>query len=300
VGNTSKDIRRRRRVANEHEVVRADGSIGWQQWLNHAVRGRDGRVIEFQAIGRDITDRKHAEDADRRLAQAGRLALVGELTASIAHEINQPLGAILSNSDALEMLLEAGAGRPEEIRAILSDIRREGLRASDVIRNVRSLVRPREMQMRALDLRELAADVMRLAETESRRRGVLIEADMAPGLPRVRGDRVWLQQLLLNLIVNGMDAMSDEPQRQRCLALRASPNGGTWVEVAVADAGHGIPADLLPRLFNSFFTTREHGMGLGLSISRSIVEAHGGRIWAENNPGAGATFRFTLPTSEAS
>jgi PAS domain S-box-containing protein len=286
-------------VANEHEVVRPDGSIGWQQWLNHAVRGRDGRVIEFQGIGRDITDRKHAEEVDRRLNQAGRLALVGELTASIAHEINQPLGAILSNSDALEMLLESGQGHPDEIRAILADIRREGMRASDVIRNVRSLVRPREMQMRRLDLRELADDVLRLADVEGRRRGVLLEADVAPELPTVRGDRVWLQQLLLNLMVNGMDAMSELPLRKRCLALRASRNGGAWVEVAVADAGHGIPAELLPRLFNSFFTTREHGMGLGLSISRSIVEAHGGRIWAENNPGGGATFRFTLPISEA-
>jgi PAS domain S-box-containing protein len=285
-------------VTNEHEVVRSDGSIGWQQWLNHAVRGRDGRVIEFQGIGRDITDRKHAEEVDRRLNQTGRLALVGELTASIAHEINQPLGAILSNSDALEMLLEAGQGQPDEIRAILADIRREGLRASDVIRNVRSLVRPREMQMRPLDLRELAADVLRLADVESRRRGVLLELEVAPDLPEVQGDHVWLQQLLLNLMVNGMDAMAELPMRKRCLALRASRNGGAWVEVAVADAGHGIPAELLPRLFNSFFTTREQGMGLGLSISRSIVEAHGGRIWAENNPGGGATFRFTLPISE--
>jgi PAS domain S-box-containing protein len=292
-------VRNPRVIANEHEVLRSDGSIGWQQWLNHAVRGRDGRVMEFQGIGRDITDRKHAEDADRRLAQAGRLALMGELTASIAHEINQPLGAILSNSDALEMLFEAGRARPAEIRAILSDIRREGLRASDVIRNVRSLVRPREMQMRAVDLCELAADVLRLAEAESRRRGVALEADMASSLPRVRGDHVWLQQLLLNLMVNGMDAMSDLPQSQRYLALRASRNGGTWVEVAVEDAGHGIAAEALPRLFNSFFTTREHGMGLGLSISRSIVEAHGGRIWAENNHAGGATFRFTLPTLEA-
>lgn len=285
-------------VANEHEVLRPDGSVGWQQWLNHAVRGRDGRVIEFQAIGRDITDRKHAEDADRRLAQAGRLALVGELTASIAHEINQPLGAILSNSDALEMLLEAGQGRPEDIRAILSDIRREGVRASDVIRNVRSLVRPREMQMQAVSLSVLTADVMRLAEIESRRRGVILEASVPADLPEVRGDRVWLQQLLLNLMVNGMDAMSEVPATHRRLALRASRNGGAWVEIAVADAGHGIPAELLPRLFNSFFTTREHGMGLGLSISRSIVEAHGGRIWAENNVDGGATLRFTLPAAQ--
>jgi PAS domain S-box-containing protein len=284
---------------DEHEVVRGDGSIGWQQWLDHPVRGRDGRVIEFQAIGRDITDRKRAEEADRRLAQTGRLALLGELTASIAHEVNQPLGAILSNADALEMLLESTRARPEEIRAILADIRREGLRASDVIRHVRSLVRQRSMVMRVLDVNGVALEVLHLANAECRRRGVEMSTDLALDLPPVRGDRVWLQQLLLNLLVNGMDAMSEVPGGERRLLLRTSGDAGAAVEVAVADEGHGIPERLLPRLFDSFVTTREHGMGLGLAISRSIVEAHGGRIRAENNVGGGATVRFTLPTAEA-
>ena len=281
-------------VANEHLVLRPDGSPGWQQWFNYAVKGRDGRVIEFQAIGHDITDRKHAEEADRLLAQASRLALVGELTASIAHEINQPLGAILSNSDVLEMRIESGDDN-EDNRVIVSDIRRDALRASDVIRNVRSLARPREMQMRPVDLRELTGDVLRLAGVESRRRGVLIETDVAPDLPPVFGDRVWLQQLLLNLVMNGMEAMSDVLEGERRLTLRALRDGSSSVEIRVSDAGHGIADDLLPRLFDSFVTTREQGMGLGLSISRSIVEAHGGKIWAENNPETGATFRFTLP-----
>jgi two-component system, LuxR family, sensor kinase FixL len=285
--------------ADEHEVVRGDGSIGWQQWLDHPVRGRDGRVIEFQAIGRDITDRKRAEEVDRRLAQTGRLALLGELTASIAHEVNQPLGAILSNADALEMLLESAQTRPEEIRAILADIRREGLRASDVIRHVRSLVRQRSMVMRVLDVNGVALEVLHLANAECRRRGVEMSTDLALDLPPVRGDRVWLEQLLLNLMVNGMDAMSELPSGDRRLVLRTSGDAGAAVEVAVVDEGHGIPADLLPRLFDSFVTTREHGMGLGLAISRSIVEAHGGSIRAENNAGGGATVRFTLPTAKA-
>ncbi len=285
---------------DEHEVVRADGSIGWQQWRDHPVRGRDGRVIEFQAIGRDITDRKRADEADRRLAQAGRLALLGELTASIAHEINQPLGAILSNADALEILLESGNARPEELGAILSDIRREDLRASEVIRHVRSLVRRRAMEMRILDVNEVVAEALQLAAAECRRRGVVLETELAPDLPPVRGDRVALQQLLLNLMVNAMDAMSGAGEGGRRLTLRTTGNGDDTIEVAVVDVGHGIPPDLLPRLFESFVTTREQGMGLGLSISRSIVEAHGGRIRAENNRGGGATICFALPAGEGS
>jgi signal transduction histidine kinase len=259
------------------------------------VTDHTGQPIRVFGVSQDITDRKHAEEADRHLEQTSRLALVGELTASIAHEINQPLGAILSNTDVLEMCLESGE-LPQEVHGIVSDIRRDGLRASEVIRNVRSLARPREMQMQEVDLHELTAEVFRLAGAESRRRGVQLETDLAPDLPPIRGDRVWLQQLLLNLVTNGMDAMSDLPVGERRLELHAAQNGGSLVEVSVTDAGHGIPPDLLPRLFNSFVTTREQGMGFGLLISRSIVEAHGGRIWAQNNPDAGATFRFTLPT----
>jgi PAS domain S-box-containing protein len=284
--------------ADEHEVMRPDGSIGWHQWVDHAVRGRDGRVIEFQAIGRDITDRKRAEDADRRIAQAGRLALLGELTASIAHEINQPLGAILSNADALEILLEGKRAEPDQIRAILADIRREDLRASEVIRHVRSLVRRREMEMKSLDINQVVREALLLADAECRRRKVALETDLAPGLPAVFGDPISLQQLLLNLIMNGMDAMNDLAVRERRLILRTGRDGNESVEVAVVDAGTGIPDELFPRLFESFVTTREQGMGLGLSISRSIIEAHGGRIRAENNPGGGATVRFALPARE--
>jgi len=283
---------------DEHEVMRPDGTLGWHQWVDHAVRGRDGRIIEFQGIGRDITDRKRAEDADRRLAQAGRLALLGELTASIAHEINQPLGAILSNADALELLLESGRSDPDQIRAILSDIRREDLRASEVIRHVRSLVRRRAMDMNPLDINQVVREALLLADPECRRRMVALQTDLTPGLPAVFGDRISLQQLLLNLIVNGMDAMGDVAIRERRLVLRTARAEDSRVEVAVVDAGHGIPEEVFPRLFESFVTTREHGMGLGLSISRSIVEAHGGKIRAENNPDRGATVRFALPVRD--
>ncbi|HEX4438527.1 MAG TPA: PAS domain S-box protein [Thermoanaerobaculia bacterium] len=292
-------VREPRAETHEHEVVRADGSLGWNQWTNYPVRGRDGRVLEFQAIGRDITDRKRAEEADRRMDQASRLELLGELTASIAHEINQPLGAILSNADALDIRLEMGPVAPDEIRSILSDIRREDLRASEVIRRVRALVRRRVATMQALDVNGVVQDALGLAEPECRRRGVTLRTELASGLPAVRGDGVSLQQVLLNLIVNGMDAMSAVPAGGRRLLLSTGGDGDGGVELAVTDAGHGIAAELLPRLFDSFVTTREEGMGLGLSISRSIVEAHGGSIRATNNDGGGATLRVTLPIAAA-
>ncbi|MGE5276593.1 MAG: MASE1 domain-containing protein [Acidobacteriota bacterium] len=282
-------------VTDEHEALRADGSIGWQQWVDYAIRGRDGRILEFQAVGRDVTDRKRDDDANHEMRHAGRVVLLGELTASIAHEINQPLGAIVSNADAAGMLLESGGQQLPEIREILSDIRQEGLRASEVIGRVRSLVGRRPMTMAALSLRAVATDVMRFADPEARRRGVAIDMCFDSGMPDVRGDRVSLQQVLLNLVLNGMEAMGDVPPGGRRLTLSATSLGDGRVEVAVSDCGHGIQPDLLPRLFDSFVTSRENGMGLGLSISRSIVEAHGGRIWAENNSGGGATVRFTLP-----
>jgi C4-dicarboxylate-specific signal transduction histidine kinase len=284
--------------AYEHEVTLADGAVRWQQWVDSAIVAQDGRVAELQGIGRDITDRKRAEEANQKLAHASRLAVMGELTASIAHEINQPLGAILANADAAELLLEAGHQRLDEVRRILADIRKDDLRASEVVRRIRELVRSQQFERQPLDLNEVIADVLQLLGADAARRGVALEAALAPGLPVVRGDRVHLQQVLLNLLLNGMEAMADTPNPRRRLTVRTEVNGG-GVEVAVTDNGCGIPAATLSRLFESFFTTKADGLGLGLSIARSIVEAHGGRIWAENRPEGGATFRFTMPEEPA-
>jgi PAS domain S-box-containing protein len=280
---------------NEHEVTRPDGTIGWHQWTNYAIRGRDGRIYEFQGIGQDITDRKHAEEAERGLAQASRLALLGELTASIAHEINQPLGAILSNTDAAEMLLDSGPQRLDEVRAILNDIRREDLRASDVIHHTRRLLQRRPMDTQVLAVNDVVADALRFVGPDARRRGVSLEAHLEKSLPKVQGDRVSLEQVIVNLLLNGMDAMARQPDSRRRVTVRTAIDAGETVEVQVADTGHGIPREILPRLFESFVTTRQDGVGLGLSISRSIIEAHGGRIQAENNADGGATIRFFLP-----
>jgi PAS domain S-box-containing protein len=282
--------------AYEHEVVAANGTFRWQEWVDYVVVASDGRVVELQGIGRDITDRKQAERASHRLAD--RLTAIGELTASIAHEINQPLSAILANADAAELLLEAGPERLDEVRQILCDIRKDNLWASEVIRRVRELLHKRPLERQPLELNEVVSEVLQLLGAEATRRTVTVETELAPGLPAVHGDRVQLQQVLQNLLLNGMDAMADVPPFRRRLLVRTARHA-TCVEVAVTDSGHGFDPAELPRLFESFFTTKKDGLGIGLSIVRSIVEAHGGRIWAENRSEGGATFHFTVPTERA-
>lgn len=245
--------------------------------------------------------RRRAELALQRqrgeLFHATRLATMGELTASIAHEVNQPLGAILANVDAAEMLLESGSVSAEELRQILADVRRDDLRASDVIRRLRALLAKHETKRDWLDVNETISEVLQLLAAEIRRRDVTVETAFDAPLPRVLADRVQLQQVMLNLVINAMDAVADAQggRRQVSVSTWRSTDGG--VEVAVADHGPGIPADRLDKLFESFFTTKPRGMGLGLSIARTIVEAHGGRIWAESDAQCGATLRFALPAS---
>jgi two-component system sensor kinase FixL len=281
----------------ECEIPRADGGARCQQWVSHGIFTADGALVEFQAIGHDITDRKHAEEANRKLAQTARLAALGELTAMIAHEINQPLCAILSNAEAAELLLQSEAPPLAEIRGILADICRDDLRADDAIRRVRALMQKREIRLQSVDLNETISDVLRLVTGDALRRRVQIKQHLAPALPRVCADRVYLEQVLLNLIVNGMDAMRDTRESARELIVQTKPNGADSVEVAVLDGGHGIPPEKMPHLFDSFFTTKLDGMGLGLSISRSIIQAHHGRIWAENGTNGGAELHFTVQTA---
>jgi signal transduction histidine kinase len=245
--------------------------------------------------------RRKAEDESRQrrreLAHAGRLTAVGELTASISHEINQPLGAILANAEAAEMLLDGSEGSIEEVRRILADIRKDDLRASEVVRRVRSLAGKREVEMGPIDGNALVTSVARLLEYEAKRQNVTVEKDLAENLPDVRGDEVSLQQVLINLALNGIEAMDGHPAGRRKLLIQTRPAGG-HVEIRVSDSGQGISDAHREKLFQSFFTTKAHGVGLGLSICRSIIEAHGGSIVAANNREHGATFSVTLPVHE--
>ena len=281
-----------------------------KDWLRQARDELDARVQTRTAELKQINEQLQAETAERKIAEDGlvraqaeaahasRLALVGELTASIAHELNQPLGAILSNSDAAELLLESAGPQLDDIRKILADIRRDDLRASEVIKHLRALLRKREVELLPLDLNEVVADALRLVEGESRRRGIEVETELSAVVPAVRGDKTQLQQVLLNLVLNGMEAMAESSAAKRRLTVQtAAGNPNKEAEVAVTDTGPGISPDCLPRLFDAFFTTKEYGMGLGLSIARSIIELHGGRIWAEKNTDGGAAFRFTLPNA---
>ena len=280
--NIASVLERRQVLKQEHEVMLPDGTVGWQQWADYVVGCDDGEV-ELQGIGQDITDRKRAEEARQTLSHASRLAVVGELTAMIAHEINQPLGAILSNADAAELLLRQKEPPLREIREILADIRKNDIRASETIRRMRALQRRREMDLHPIDINQTVAEVLRLVASDAQRRGVRIETGYAAPPPSVRGDTVHLQQVLLNLILNAMDAMAELSESRRRIGVRVERDGTDTVKVAVEDTGPGVPPDRLPRIFESFFTTKKEGMGLGLSIARSIIEAHQGHIWVERN-----------------
>jgi signal transduction histidine kinase len=250
--------------------------------------------------------RRMAEDEARHrrseLAQASRLALAGELTASITHEINQPLGAILANAGAAEAMLRRGVTKDEELCAILADIRLSDLRASEIIRRVRALVTAKQVECEPVDVNAMMDEVLALLQGEARRRNVAIDISLAPGLPAPPADRVLLQQAVVDLCLNAMDAMdamADVDVSKRRLGVRTTALANGGVEIAVSDTGPGIAPEQLPKLFDSFFTTKPHGMGLGLSITRSIVEAHEGTVSAENRDGGGALFRIVLPANHA-
>src|SRR4249919_2145733 len=261
-------------------------------------------VTTYELAGAVVEGEGFARRQQQELASASRLSIVGELTASLAHEINQPLGAILSNADAGELLLSDPAPPLDEIRQILVDIRRDGLRASDVIKHVRKLVRKRELEFEKLDANAIAIEVIELLGAEARNRRIPIAPSLWPQPAYVYGDRALIEQMLINLLTNAMDSIDSvmaergTPSAAIPIVLGVSSTSHGEIEFQVADTGAGIPIERLEHLFDSFYTSKAHGMGLGLSIARSIVEAHGGRIRAENNRGGGATFRATFPPLE--
>jgi PAS domain S-box-containing protein len=279
----------------EYRLRRHDGEYRWVFDAGAPRTAPNGEFLGYIGSALDITDRKGAEESNRALAHVQRLAIVGELTAAIAHELKQPLSAIMSNADAAGTLLDTPNPPLGEIREIVSDIRKADLRADQVLGHLRDFLKKRETLMQAVDLNDAIADVLPLIQGDAQKRRIQIRTELAHDLPPVFGNQTQLQQVLINLMVNGMDAMANTPDARRQLVVRtAKPNGDARIEVTVSDHGSGIPTGSMPRLFESFFTTRTEGMGLGLSIARSIVETHGGRIWADNNPDGGATFHFTV------
>jgi PAS domain S-box-containing protein len=244
------------------------------------------------------------EDELRRtqgqLAHLTRVTTMGELTASIAHEVNQPLGAIVGNADICLDWLANGSPDLAKVAEALEDIARDGHRASEVISRIRSLAKKQLPQKTALDINEVAREAHALVNHEANMRGVSLLTDFGAELPVVSGDRIQLQQVLINLLMNGMDAMAATERQQRRLTISTAHDGGKAL-VAVSDCGAGIEAQQAEQVFKAFHSTKSGGMGMGLAISRSIIEAHGGRLWLEPNDGPGVTFKFTLPgnSSEA-
>ncbi|HMH12623.1 MAG TPA: ATP-binding protein [Edaphobacter sp.] len=287
------------RYQMEHRLVLPDGQMRWIHSRGRVEFNGAGKPILVRGVSLDTTERHKAEQETQLLRQeiahVSRVSMMGELASSLAHEINQPLGAILRNAEAAELFMQNGSPDLDEIRAILVDIREDDQRAGKVIDRMRGLLKKHDLDTRPLDVRELVGDVAALLRADAAVRQVDLNLDVPSDLPFVRGDRVHLQQVLLNLILNGMDALNGARREDRCVSVAARLDDPRSIEITVSDGGHGIPADKFAHVFEPFFTTKPNGMGMGLPISRTIIEAHGGRLWAENNNVAGAAFRFTLP-----
>ncbi len=230
------------------------------------------------------------------IAHAARLTLVGELTASIAHEVSQPLGAILSNAEAAAMLLQRTPINLEEVHRILQDIRRDDLRAHEIVSHLRALLQKRELLLEAVNINDVASEVQRFVAHDAMRRKIRISIALDPQLPSVSADQIHLKQVLLNLIINAMDAIDKSDNGEREVAVSTNRVDARTVRVLVTDSGPGFSPGVLAKLFDPFVTTKPHGMGLGLSIARTIVQAHGGSIWAENGANGGGIVGFAIPT----
>ena len=281
----------------EHRLLLPDGAVKYVHIVAHAVRDASGN-IEYVGAIMDITARKHAEEALRtsqgELAHLARVMTMGELVASIAHEVNQPLAAVVTSASACVRWLDAQnleAARRSAARAIA-----EGHRASDIIGRIRALAKKAPPQKDWLDINETIQEVIALARSEIQRNGVALETQLSEDVPVILADRIQLQQVILNLMMNAIEAMSGVSDGPRELLVQLGAGDAAEVVIAVQDSGPGFDPENLDHLFDAFYTTKPQGMGMGLAISRSIIEAHGGRLWATANAPRGAVFQFTLPT----
>ncbi|WP_206997091.1 PAS domain-containing sensor histidine kinase [Trinickia mobilis] len=252
-------------------------------------------VPTLLAVIVDRSERYELHRNRQELAHLTRISALGELAGSLAHELNQPLTAILSNSQAAQRFMEADPINVSEVQETLKDIVADNCRASEIIRKMRALVRKGDVELQPLDVGSVVRDVVMLVHSDAVVRGIRTRVDIAADLPAVRGDKVQLQQVVLNLLLNAFDAMHECPAADRVVDVQVAAKPGATVRIAVRDRGHGLTVDQMDTIFKPFFTSKPHGLGLGLSISRSIVAAHGGRLWVENNDERGATFYVALP-----
>ena len=298
---------RRQSYQVEKRLRRKDGAFIWASVYCSRVPGTDMTPDFYQAVVIDVTERKRAEaeasESERRyrevqmeLAHSNRVTTMGQLAASIAHEVNQPITAILTNAQVAQRWLDFQPPELEEVQQALGRIVNDGTRAGDVTARIRDLIKKTATRKDPLDINAAIREVIKLTHAEAVKNDVSVRTQLALNLPLIEGDRVELQQVMLNLIVNSIEAMSEAGDGDRDLLITTEQTESDTVRVAVKDSGPGLAAKSLERAFDSFYTTKPGGMGMGLSICRSIIEAHGGRLWASANVPRGAVFQFTLPT----
>jgi PAS domain S-box-containing protein len=284
-------------MESEARLRQADGKYRWFLIRNVPLRDELGNIVNWYGTSIDIEDRKQAEDALRQaqadLAHVNRVNTMGELTASIAHEVNQPLAAVVASGYACLRFLSAQPPSLAKAQEAVESIVRDGTAAGEVVRRIRALFKRAAIEKVKLDLNEVIREVLSLLRGETERRLVIVETDLGKDIAPVMGDRVQLQQLLLNLLLNGIEAMDPVLDRSKKLFIRSKRDGPETVLVEIQDCGVGLKDS--EKVFEAFVTTKENGMGMGLAICRSIVEAHNGRLWATSGEGPGATFCFTLP-----
>lgn len=268
----------------------AEVNVTRHRWLNHSVQV----VVILDRSSCAEVDRSHEE-----LEHLARLSSLGELAGSLAHELKQPLTAMLFNAQAAQKFMESKTPNPSDLRDALEDIVTDNCRASEVINKIRTMARNGNIDLRPLNVDDVIRDTARLVHSDAITRGIQIRFDIASNLASVYGDKVQLQQVLLNLLLNAFDAVKDRSPEQRRVEtiVREEPDGG--VRITVKDCGHGLTADKMHKIFRAFYTTKPMGLGLGLSIGRTIITGHGGRLWAENNEGLGASFHVTLPAGSS-
>ena len=287
---------------SEYRAILPDGQLRWIAGRGHVEFNGNGQPVRMRGASLDITKRKQAEEQAARqrneLAHLSRVSTLGELSGSIAHELSLPLSSILSNAQAAQRILANGDTDWAEVRAIVNDIVSEDTRAAEVIRRLRQWLKKDEVQQHPVQMNDVVDDVLKLIRSDLVNQKVTVDTELARNLPTVTGDPVQLQQVLANLVVNACDAMINCTSSERRLLIRTgfeNRNGSSAVTVSVTDRGSSIPEEKLEQIFEPFFTTKAKGLGLGLSVCRTIIAAHRGKLWATNNADCGTTFHFSLP-----